>query len=151
MFLWIFLKQKALSEIPVNWKIFHFLTFSRIREIYSSGPVSVPIFRPNGESGNCSTKIRWIGTFAKGGNSSKIWSIGIFVVKEDFPANRKIFHFPTFSKKEGNFSYKIIYWNICRWRISDKSDNFPIFLLFNKNMGKKSGGYKKVGVKKKWG
>ena len=103
------------KNFPLNRKCFHFPTFSKILKLCLWGPVSLPIFRPNGASGNFSNKIRWIGTFAKSGNSSKSWSIGIFEVEEDFPTNRKIFHFPTFSKiifrpngEGGNFSNKIM-------------------------------------------
>ena len=34
------------------------ILISKIPKFYSSGPVSVPIFRPNGEGGKFSTKIR---------------------------------------------------------------------------------------------
>ena len=40
------------ENIPINRKFFQFSTFSKIPKFYSSGPVSVPIFRPNREGGN---------------------------------------------------------------------------------------------------
>ena len=43
----------------------------------------MPIFRLNGEGGNFSNKINEIRTFAEG---------------EEFPINRKIFHFTNFKK-----------------------------------------------------
>ena len=46
----------------------------------------MPIFRLNGEGGNFSNKINEIRTFAEG---------------EEFPINRKIFHFSNFFKKSG--------------------------------------------------
>ena len=42
------------ENIPINRKFFQFSTFSKIPKFYSSGPVSVPIFRPNREGGNFS-------------------------------------------------------------------------------------------------
>ena len=42
------------ENFPINQKIFHFSTFSKIPKFYSSGPISMPIFRQNRESGNFS-------------------------------------------------------------------------------------------------
>ena len=57
----------------------------------------MPIFRPNGEDGNFSNKIRWIGTFAEGGKFSNLVKIGEFSYK--IPWIGKIGKFST--KKSG--------------------------------------------------
>ena len=77
----------------------------------------MPIFRLNGEGGNFSNKINGIRTFAEG---------------EEFPINRKIFHFSNFFKKVG----------------VQKSGGKKVGV--KKSGGKKSGGKKKRGVKKNW-
>ena len=71
------------EKFSMNRKISHFSFFFWFRTFTISGPVSLPIFRPNGEGGNYSNKIRWIGIFSEA---------------EKFPINRKIFHFTNFKK-----------------------------------------------------
>ena len=54
------------ENIPINRKFFQFSTFSKIPKFYSSGPVSVPIFRRNGECGNFPIgKFSTLATFLK--------------------------------------------------------------------------------------
>ena len=129
----------------------------------------MPIFRLNGEVGKFSSKIRCIGTFAESGKFSNLEKSENFLPKSDqleYFQVRKIFRqigkfstFPSFSKilfrpigEGGNFSNEIRLIGIFA-----EGEEFPInrkffhFTNFLTKVGvKKSGGKKKVGVKKWW-
>ena len=129
-----------------KWKFFHFSNF-----------FENPIFRPIGEVGNFSSKFRWIGTFAESGNFSTFQIFSKIQVSdrleklEIFPVNSdelehllKVEIFPIWKHRK-MFFQNLIDWNICSCgKISDKSENFPLFQLLRKifhfaNLKKKYG------------
>ena len=80
------------ANFPINRKIFSFAKFHENPEILFTMAYKCAKFQPEWRR----WKIFQFGKIRK--FSSKNWWIGIFAVEDNFPINRKISTFPTFSK-----------------------------------------------------